>query len=169
MAKSMIDELMGYRVKVEKDGREILNVPGILALPGVLMAPKASIIGTIAASLLGCRIRLENESGKSADVGETVRKAADTVMDTARTAARTVKEEIDKAWDAISADDPEGCPAGEENGEETAGNASGGDSAENTAENTVEEIVEELEKHEADDVPVIHVEIPDKPDNRTEL
>ena len=48
MAKSIIDELAGYRVKVEKDGREIINSPGILALPGALIAPKASIIGTVA-------------------------------------------------------------------------------------------------------------------------
>ena len=58
MAKNIIDELTAYRIKVEKDGREIVNVPGILALPGVLIAPKASIIGTVLASLLGCDIHL---------------------------------------------------------------------------------------------------------------
>ena len=31
MAKNFFDELTGYRVKVERDGREIVNVPGILA------------------------------------------------------------------------------------------------------------------------------------------
>ena len=31
MAKSFIEELTGYRVKVQKDGKEVLNVPGILA------------------------------------------------------------------------------------------------------------------------------------------
>ena len=165
MAKNIFDELTGYRVKVERDGREIINIPGILALPGALIAPKASIIGTVAASLLGCSIHLENEDGKPVDIGEKVRKAADSVAETAKTAARTVKEEMDKAWDAISADDPEGCPEGEENEEERAGDASGG----NSAENTVEEIVEELEKHEADDIPVIHVENPEKQDNKTEM
>lgn len=160
MAKNIIDELTGYRVKVEKNGREILNIPGILALPGALIAPYASIIGTVAASLLGCGIHLENEDGRTADVGETVRKAVGAVMDTAKTAARTVREEIDKAWDAVSADDPEGCPAGEENAEEAAGDASGGVSAENAAE--------EPEKGEADEVPVIHVEIPADPDDRAE-
>ena len=39
-------------------------------------------------------------------------------METAATAARSMKEEIEKAWDALSADDPEGCPEGEENAEE---------------------------------------------------
>ena len=149
MVKDFIDEVTGYRVKVEKDGKEILNIPGILALPGALIAPKASILGTAAASLLGCNIHLENEDGKAINVGEKVRKAADTVVDTAKTAARTVKEEIDKAWDSISADDPEGCPLGEENEEET-------------AENPAAETAEEPENPEENDIPVILVENPDK-------
>ena len=118
MAKSFLEELTSYRVKVEKEGKEIVNVPGIIALPVALLAPKASIIGAIAAPLLGCNIHLENGDGKEIDVGKTVKEAADTVMDTAATAARSMKEEIEKAWDALSADDPEGCPEGEENAEE---------------------------------------------------
>ena len=118
MAKSILEELTSYRVKVEREGKEIVNVPGIIALPVALLAPKASIIGAIAAPLLGCNIHLENGDGKEIDVGKTVKKAADTVMDTAATAARSMKEEIEKAWDALSADDPEGCPEGEENAEE---------------------------------------------------
>lgn len=119
MAKSILDELTAYRVKVERDGREIVNVPGILALPAALIAPKLSVFGMIAAPLLGCSLHLENEAGQKTDIGKTVREAADTIADTAATAAKTVKEEINKAWDAISADDPEGCPEGEENEEET--------------------------------------------------
>jgi len=119
MAKSILDELTAYRVKVERDGREIVNVPGILALPAALIAPKLSVFGMIAAPLLGCSLHLENEAGQKTDIGKAVREAADTIADTAATAAKTVKEEINKAWDAISADDPEGCPEGEENAEET--------------------------------------------------
>ena len=118
MAKSILEELTSYRVKVEREGKEIVNVPGIVALPVALLAPKASIIGAIAAPLLGCNIHLENGDGKEIDVGKTVKDAADTVMDTAATAARSMKEEIEKAWDALSADDPEGCPEGQENAEE---------------------------------------------------
>ena len=154
MAKSISDELTGYRVKVEKDGKEIINVPGILALPGALIAPKASIIGTVAASLLGCNIHLENEDGKSVEVGEKFRKAADAVVDTAKTAARSVREEMDKAWDALSADDPEECPLGEENEEETAGDAAGEDPAGTAAD---------------DDNPVIHVKKPENADSKEEL
>ena len=117
--KNIIDELAAYRLKVARDGKEIVNVPGILALPGVLVAPKMSIIGTVAASLLGCDIHLESENGKDVDIGKAVKDAAETVADTAATAAKTVREEIEKTWDDLSADDPEGCPPGKENEEES--------------------------------------------------
>ncbi len=120
MAKSFLDELTGYRVKVEKNGKEIINVPGILALPGLLAAPRASIIGMVAAPFLGCSIHLQNEEGKEVDIEKTVKEAADTVADTAVTAAKTIREELEKAWDALSADDPEGCPEGKENEENPA-------------------------------------------------
>lgn len=116
--KNIIDELTAYRLKVARDGKEIVNVPGILALPGVLVAPKISIIGTIAASLLGCDIHLENENGKKVDIARAVKDAAETVADTATTAAKTVRNEFEKAWDELSADDPEECPLGQENEEE---------------------------------------------------
>ena len=119
--KNIIDELTAYRLKVARDGKEIVNVPGILALPGVLAAPKISIFGTIAASLLGCDIHLENENGKKVDIARAVKDAAETVADTATTAAKTVRNEFEKAWDELSADDPEGCPLGQENEEEPSG------------------------------------------------
>ena len=114
MAKSFIEELTGYRVKVEKDGKEIVNVPGILAFPILLAAPKAGILGMAAAPLLGCNIHLENETGKEVDIGKAVKNAADNLEN----AARSVKETIEKAWDELSADDPEECPEGTENEEE---------------------------------------------------
>ena len=150
--KSILEEVTSYRVKVKKDGREIVNVPGILALPGVLMAPKLSIVGTVAASLLGCSIHLENDEGKTVDVGKAVKDTAGTGADAAEETARA---EIDRVWDEMSAEDPEDCPAGEEDQEKPA------DEAEAKA---VEETVEELEKHEADDIPTIHVENPNKPE-----
>ena len=118
--KNFFDELTGYRVNVEKDGKEIVNVPGILALPGLLIAPKVSIIGMVAAPLLGCSIHLENGNGSEVDIAKAVKEAADTVADTAAAAARTAREEIEKAWDELSADDPEGCPEGQENEDDPA-------------------------------------------------
>ena len=135
--KSIFDELTAYRLKVERDGREIVNIPGLLALPGVLIAPKASIIGTVAASLLGCSVHLENEDGKSVDVSGGVKKAAETVADAAKETAKSIKEEMDKAWDALSADDPEGCPVGQENEDAPAEDET---SAEDAAEKQEDEI-----------------------------
>ena len=116
--KNFLDELAGYRVKVERDGKEIVNVPGVFCLPGLLIAPKLSIAGVIAAPLLGCNIHLENKDGKAVDVAKTAQDAAGAVIDTAKKAAKIVKEEIDKAWESVSADTPEECPVGQENEEE---------------------------------------------------
>ncbi len=115
MAKNFFDELAGYRIKVEKDGKEVVNVPGILALPGLLVAPKMSVIGMIAAPLLGCSVHVENADGAKVDVGKKVQEAADTIVDSAKKTARTIEKEINKAWESVSADDPEECPEGEEN------------------------------------------------------
>ena len=76
------------------------------------------------------------------DIGKAVKDAADTVVDVAGTAAKTVKEEMDKAWDALSADDPEGCPVGEENEPET--KTSGEESKEETVENLTNQQIEAL-------------------------
>lgn len=142
---SFFEEVTGYRLKVERDGKEIINVPGILALPGALIAPKVSIVGTVAASLLGCSIHLENEEGKTVDVSKEVKKAAETVADAAKETAKSIREEVDKVWNALSADDPEECPAGEENAEENVD----GNTEENAEINT--------EDNESADIPTIHV------------
>ena len=142
MAKNIFDELTGYRVKVEREGKEIVNVPGILALPALLISPKVSVIGLVAAPLLGCSVHLENDDGGKVDVEKAVREAAGTVIDTAKTAARTIRDEVNRAWDELSADDPEECPEGTENDEEPAGEPAE-ESAEESAEEPAEESVEE--------------------------
>ena len=93
-------------------------------MPGALIAPKMSIIGTVAASLLGFNIHLEKADGKKVDVSKAVKDAADTVADRAKTVANTVMEGIEKTWNDLSADDPEECAPGEENEEEPAGQSS---------------------------------------------
>ena len=167
--KSILEEVAGYRLKVERDGKEIINVPGILALPGVLIAPKMSLVGTVAASLLGCNIHLENEEGKTVDVGGEVKKAAETVAEAAEETARSIKAEIDRVWDDLSADDPEGCPEGEENAEEAQPEeAQPGEEAQEAEEAQPaesgeapeacnEDILQELQNREDDGVPTIRI------------
>ena len=121
MANNMIEELMGIRVRMEREGKEIANVPGILALPALLAAPKASLLGLAAAPLLGCSIHLENKDGKDVNLGKVVKETAEPVADAAGTAARTVREEMEKAWDALSAEDPEEQPETSEEDEAPAG------------------------------------------------
>ena len=167
--KSILEEVAGYRLKVERDGKEIINVPGILALPGVLIAPKMSLVGTVAASLLGCNIHLENEEGKTVDVGGEVKKAAETVAEAAEETARSIKAEIDRVWDDLSADDPEGCPEGEENAEEAQPEEAQGAKEAQEAEEAQpaksgeapeacnEDILQELQNREDDGVPTIRI------------
>ena len=129
--KSFLESLTQYRLRVERDGKSVVNVPSIFALPGLLMAPRLSIAGLVAAPLLGFKVHLENEDGKEVDVEGAVRKAAETVKETVTTASRTIKEEIDKAWEAVSADDPEPNDESADEGEEAQ------EDAENQEENDV--------------------------------
>lgn len=120
MVRNLIDDLAGYRVKVEREGKEVVNIPGILALPGVLVAPKMSLVGMIAAPLLGCSVRVENakkeaEAARRAEAEKKAQDAADAILDMAKKTVRTIEKEFSKAWESVSADDPEGCPEGEEN------------------------------------------------------
>jgi len=120
MVRNFIDDLAGYRVKVEREGKEVVNIPGILALPGLLVAPKMSLVGMIAAPLLGCSVRVENakkeaEAAKRAEAEKKAQDAAEAILDMAKKTVRTIEKEFSKAWESVSADDPEGCPEGEEN------------------------------------------------------
>ncbi len=132
---NILDELTRYRVKVEKDGKEVVNIPGILCIPGLIAAPKMGILGMIAAPLLGCSIHVENVKGSEKDIDNAVKEAVKAVADTAEKAAKTIREEMDKAWQSVSAgDEPE--------------------EAEDAAEDAAEEA-------ETEDPPAIHV----KPDD----
>lgn len=106
--KDFIHDLTKYRLRVERKGMPIVNAPGIACLAGLLLAPKAGIAAMVAAPLLGCSVHLENEDEKKADIEQTVRKAAESVMGAAGTAAKRIREEIEKAWQAVSAEDETG-------------------------------------------------------------
>ena len=145
--RNFFETLTQYRLKVEKDGKDVVNVPGLLALPGLLAAPKLSIAGLVAAPLLGLKVHLENENGDDVDVEDAVRKAAEAVKESVTTATKNIREEMDKAWEAMSADDPE----------EDA--AEGND--EDTAEEGAEPVGGACGEHEESDVPTIDVKSDD--------
>lgn len=146
--KNFFEALTQYRLKVEKDGENILNVPGLFALPGLLIAPKLSLTGLIAAPLLGFKIHVENEAGEVVDMEDAVRKAAETVKESVTTTTKTLREEIDKVWESVSADDPE------ENAAEDADETPEETETENPSN---EEIEQDLKKHEENDIPTIEV------------
>ena len=154
--KNVFDSLLQYRLKVEKDGKSVVDVPGILALPGMLIAPKLSIAGLVAAPLLGCKVKLEGEDGKPVDVEGAVRNAAETVADTVDKTARTIKGKMDEAWEAMSADDEDGAPDAPVTDAKTDEPAADSP-AEDAGDVSNEDLVDELEKHENGDVPTIQV------------
>ena len=150
--RNFFETLTQYRLRVEKDGKDVVNVSSLFALPGLLIAPKLSLAGLIAAPLLGLRVHLESEDGEHVDVEEAVRKAAGAVKESVASTTRTIREQMDKAWEAVSSDYPE------ENVTEDAAKNAESPEAEDVSN---EDIVEDLKAHEEDDVPTIEV----KPDD----
>ena len=150
--KNLFETLTQYRLRVEKDGKDVVNVSSLFALPGLLMAPKLSLAGLIAAPLLGLRVHLESEDGEAVDVEDAVRNATDAVKESVVSTGRTIKEQVDKAWEAVSSDYPE---------EETPENEEENAESPEAKDVSNEDIVEELKAHEEEDVPTIEV----KPDD----
>ena len=152
--KSFFETLTQYRLRVEKDGKDVVNVSSLFALPGLLMAPKLSLTGLIAAPLLGLRVHLESEDGETVDMEDAVRKAADSVKESVAETTRTIKEQIDKAWEAVSADYPE---------ENAADDTEESMESPETKDVSNEDIAEDLKVNEEDDASTIEVK-PDDPD-----
>lgn len=156
--KSFFEALTQYRLKVEKDGKDVLNVPGIFALPGMLMVPKLSLTGLIAAPLLGLKIHVEGESGETFDIEDAVRKAAEAVKESVTMASKTIKEEIDKASEGLLDDDPEG--SGEEDVAEEAEDNKGETEDPDASDEDSEEA---LKCHEENGAPTVEVMTDDSP------
>ena len=150
--KSFFETLTQYRLRVEKDGKDVVNVSSIFALPGLLMAPKLSITGLMAAPLLGLKVHLESEDGEAVDMEEAVRKAAEAVKESVVTTTKTIKEEMDKAWEAVSSDYSE---------EDVTEDAEENEEVPEEKDVSNDDIVEELKAHEENDTPTIEV----KPDD----
>ena len=143
--ENIVKELTRSRLKIERDGKSIVDLPVIACLPGLLAAPRLSITGLAAAPLLGCNIRLESEDGRNTDLGKAVKEAAETAMEKANTAAKSVREEVEKAWQAMS----------DENQAETDDAAAPEDAAAEE-DAAARDAAEEPEAQEGDDIPTIH-------------
>ncbi|MBR4576953.1 MAG: DUF4342 domain-containing protein [Clostridia bacterium] len=96
-AKSILQKMFHFRVKVDnKQGKPIVNVSSIFGLACLLFAPHMTIVGALAALLLGYQFRFESEE-EDKELEERIRNAARNVKTSAVNAARSIRTEIDRA------------------------------------------------------------------------
>jgi len=95
-AMSIFQKLYCYRLKIDRKGKTILNWSSLFSLLCLILAPHVSIIGIILSLVLGYHISLETE-GQDEELEQRVRQAANTVKKTATVAARTIRDEVNKA------------------------------------------------------------------------
>ena len=96
-AKSFLQKLYHFRVKVDKKGKPIINVSSIFGLFALIFAPHVTIIGTVAALLMGYQFRFESEDMDDKELEERIRKAAQNVKNGAASAVKSIQTEISKA------------------------------------------------------------------------
>ena len=93
---SFLQKLYRFRVKVDRKGQPIVNVSSIFGLACLIFAPHMTIVGVVAALLLGYQIHFESE-GDTGNIEEQIRKAAQNVKNGAMNAAKSIQSEISKA------------------------------------------------------------------------
>ena len=93
-AKSFLQKLYRFRVKVDKKGKSIINVSSIFGLFALIFAPHVTIIGTVAALLMGYQFRFESEDMDDKELEERIRKAAQNVKSGAASAVKSIQTEI---------------------------------------------------------------------------
>ena len=96
-AKNFLQKMYRFRVKVDKQGKSIINVSSIFGLFALIFAPHVTIIGTIAALLMGYQFRFESEDMDDKELEERIRKAAMNVKSGAASAVKSIQAEISKA------------------------------------------------------------------------
>ena len=146
-ARNLFQKLCSYRLRIDRNGKTVVNWSSLFSLACLILAPHMSIAGIVLSLILGYHISLETEE-VDGDLEERIRQAADTVKRTATAAARTVRDEVEKAR---AGHEPEKTKAPERKAEpvkEAAASRSADAPAREPAVN--QDVVEELEKH-ADD------------------
>lgn len=146
-ARNLFQKLCSYRLRIDRNGKTVVNWSSLFSLACLILAPHMSIAGIVLSLILGYHISLETEE-VDGDLEERIRQAADTVKRTATAAARTVRDEVEKAR---AGHEPEKQKVPERKAEpvkEAAAPRSADTPAREPAVN--QDVVEELEKH-ADD------------------
>ena len=96
-AKNFLQKMYHFRLKVNKQDKQIVNVSSIFALACLIFAPHMTIVSVVASLLLGYQFRFESEDMDDAELEERIRKAAQNVKNGAMTAAKSIQTEISKA------------------------------------------------------------------------
>lgn len=95
--KNFLQKLYHFRVKVDKQSKPIVNVSSIFALACLIFAPHMTIVGVVAALLMGYQFRFESEDMDDTELEERIRKAAQNVKNGTMSAVKSIQTEIDKA------------------------------------------------------------------------
>ena len=96
-AKNFLQKLYNFRVKVDRQDKPIANISSIFAAACLIFAPHMTIVGVVAALLLGYQISFVTEDMDSSELEERIRRAAQNVKNGAVNAAKSIQTEIDKA------------------------------------------------------------------------
>ena len=146
-ARNLFQKLCSYRLRIDRNGKTVVNWSSLFSLACLILAPHMSIAGIVLSLILGYHISLETDE-VDGDLEERIRQAADTVKRTATAAARTVRDEVEKARAGHEPEKPKAAERNAEPEQDAAAPQSADAPARESAVN--QDVVEELEKH-ADD------------------
>lgn len=94
-AKNFLQKAYNFRVKVDRNGKPIINVSSIFGLACLIFAPHMTVIGTIVALVLGYKFRFESEDDDG-QLEQQIRKAAENVRNGVTSAAKSIQNEINR-------------------------------------------------------------------------
>jgi len=146
-ARNLFQKLCSYRLRIDRNGKTVVNWSSLFSLACLILAPHMSIAGIVLSLILGYHISLETDE-VDGDLEERIRQAADTVKRTATAAARTVRDEVEKARAGYEPEKPKAAERKAEPVKEAAAPRSADAPVREPTVN--QDVVEELEKH-ADD------------------
>lgn len=95
-AKNFLQKMYNLRLKVDKQGKPIVNVSSIFGLACLLFAPHMTIAGIAVSLILGYQIHFESEEDDG-EMEEKIRRAAMNVKAGVAGAAKSIQNEINRA------------------------------------------------------------------------